>query len=161
MSEADPYDLGRFVAAQDAGGTFPRALAELRAGRKCGHWMWVIFPQIAGLGFSAMSRRYAIRSLSEARAYLAHPVLGTRLAECARTLTRVSGSDVGPRAAERIFGDIDATKLRSSMTLFARADPSEPVFGRVLDLYFNGQADPLTDRAVAGADDTDFTSLLP
>ncbi len=148
MSEADPYDLGRFVAAQDAGGTFPRALAELRAGRKCGHWM-------------SMSRRYAIRSLSEARAYLAHPVLGTRLAECARTLTRVSGSDVGPRAAERIFGDIDATKLRSSMTLFARADPSEPVFGRVLDLYFNGQADPLTDRAVAGADDTDFTSLLP
>jgi uncharacterized protein (DUF1810 family) len=147
---ADGYDLGRFVAAQDAGGTYPRAVAELRAGRKTGHWMWFVFPQIAGLGFSHTSRTYAIRSLAEARAYLRHPVLGQRLAECARLLTQHAGS-----TAEQIFGDIDATKLRSSMTLFRLADPDQAAFGQVLDQYFGGQADPLTDRAVAAAGDGD------
>jgi uncharacterized protein (DUF1810 family) len=151
MTAAEEYDLERFVAAQDAGGTYQRALAELGAGRKIGHWMWFIFPQIAGLGFSPTSRTYAIRSLPEARAYLRHPVLGPRLTECARTLTHVSGL-----TAERIFGDIDAIKLRSSMTLFRHADPTEVLFGRVLEQYFDGQPDPRTDQAVAAAGDRDF-----
>jgi uncharacterized protein (DUF1810 family) len=156
MTEADQldldrFDLGRFVAAQNAGGTYQRVLAELRAGRKTGHWMWFIFPQIAGLGFSPMSMTYAIRSLPEARAYLRHPVLGQRLAECARTLTELSGS-----TAEAIFGDIDAVKLRSSMTLFQHADPAEDLYGQVLGRYFGGQSDPLTDQAVAAAGDGDF-----
>jgi uncharacterized protein (DUF1810 family) len=151
MTAADPYDLARFVAAQDAGGTYERAVAELRAGRKTSHWMWFIFPQIAGLGFSPTSRRYAIRSMAEARAYLRHPVLGPRLTECARTLTRLTGY-----TAERIFGGIDATKLRSSMTLFAAADPAEAVFGQVLEQYFDGQPDRLTDQAVGAAGDGDF-----
>jgi uncharacterized protein (DUF1810 family) len=134
----DPYDLGRFVAAQrDA---YERVIAELRAGRKTGHWMWFVFPQIAGLGQSAMSRRYAIASLDEARAYLEHPVLGPRLAECARILT-----DLGGRDAEAIFGGIDAVKLRSSMTLFARASEDDSVYDAVLDQYFGGQPDPNTD----------------
>jgi uncharacterized protein (DUF1810 family) len=147
----DPYDLGRFVSAQDAGGTYHGAVAELRAGRKTGHWMWFVFPQIAGLGSSYTSRLYAISSLAEARAYLRHPVLGPRLAECARILTRLTG-----RPAERIFGDIDAAKLRSSMSLFRLADPAEPLFGEVLDQYFGGRSDPLTDRAVTAAGDGDF-----
>ncbi len=151
MTAADQYNLDRFVAAQNAGGTYQRALAELRAGRKTGHWMWFIFPQIAGLGFSPASRTYAIRSLAEARAYLRHPLLGPRLIECARSLTQLSGS-----IPERVFGDIDATKLRSSMTLFRQADPAEPVFGEVLGQYFGGQSDPVTDQAVAAAGDGDF-----
>jgi uncharacterized protein (DUF1810 family) len=151
MTAADRYDLERFVAAQDAGGTYQRALAELRAGRKTGHWMWFIFPQIAGLGFSPASRTYAIRSLPEARAYLRHPLLGPRLIECARTLTELSGS-----VPERVFGDIDATKLRSSMTLFRHADPVQAVFGDVLAQYFGGRTDPLTDQAVAAVGDGDF-----
>src|SRR5579859_4200300 len=116
VDPADTYDLGRFVAAQDDGGTYQRAAAELRAGRKTGHWMWFVFPQIAGLGYSPAARTYAIRSLAEARAYLRHPVLGPRLAECARLLTEQAGQ--AGRTAEQIFGDIDAIKLRSSMTLF-------------------------------------------
>lgn len=150
---ADPYDLRRFVAAQDSGGMYQRAVAELRAARKTGHWMWFVFPQIAGLGFSAMSRTYAISSLAEARAYLAHPVLGPRLTECARILTHLTGSGAG-----RIFGDIDATKLRSSMTLFRHADPDQALFGQVLDQYFGGQPDPLTDRALANQIPADGTS---
>jgi uncharacterized protein (DUF1810 family) len=134
-------DLERFVAAQDELGTYDRALAELRRGNKTGHWMWFIFPQIAGLGLSAMSQRYAIGSLAEARAYLAHPVLGPRLRECATVLADTPG-----RTAEQILGGIDAIKLRSSMTLFLRADPEEVVFQRVLDAYFGGQPDPATDR---------------
>src|SRR5215469_10826039 len=108
----DPYELERFVAAQDAGGIYQRAVAELRAGLKRSHWMWFVFPQVAGLGFSAMARRYAINSLAEARAYLAHPVLGPRLADCARIVAATRG-----RSAAAIFGDVDAMKLRSSMTL--------------------------------------------
>jgi uncharacterized protein (DUF1810 family) len=136
----DPYDLERFVAAQ-SGGVYERALAELRRGSKTGHWMWFIFPQIAGLGFSAMSQRYAIASLDEARAYLAHPLLGPRLRECARAVAGAEG-----KTAEQIFGSIDAIKLRSSMTLFHRADPAEPVFTAVLQRYFEGVTDDETDR---------------
>jgi uncharacterized protein (DUF1810 family) len=138
---ADRYDLGRFVAAQDSGGTYERAVAELRAGAKTGHWMWFVFPQVAGLGLSAMSRRYAVSSLDEARAYLRHGVLGPRLRECAGI---VAASPA--RSAGQIFGGIDAVKLRSSMTLFLRADPEEPVFARVLERYFDGVPDPETDR---------------
>jgi uncharacterized protein (DUF1810 family) len=120
---ADPYRLERFAQAQDAGGTYQRAVAELRAGRKVSHWMWFVFPQVAGLGFSAMSQRYAISGLTEARAYLNHPVLGPRLTECARI---VAGTE--DRTAGDIFGPVDAMKLRSSMTLFAAAAPEERVF---------------------------------
>ena len=122
---SDPYDLERFVAAQDARGTYASAVAELRAGRKVTHWMWFVFPQIAGLGMSEMSRRYAISSLEEARRYLAHPILGERLRECARVLTELDG-----RTADDVFGPVDAMKLRSSMTLFARAAPDDPLFAR-------------------------------
>ena len=152
-SPADPFDLGRFVAAQESGGTYQRAVAELAAGRKTGHWMWFVFPQIAGLGFSPMSRTYAIKSLAEAKAYLRHPVLGPRLADCARILTQLTGT-----SAMRIFGDIDAVKLRSSMTLFRHADPVQALFGQVLAQYFDGQPDPLTDEAVAAAGGGDFQS---
>ncbi len=144
----DPYDLHRFVAAQDAAGTYDRALAELRAGEKTGHWMWFVFPQFAGLGQSQMSRIYSIRSLDEARAYLRHPVLGPRLAECAATLTRLSD-----RSAEHVFGPVDAVKLRSSMTLFGHLDEAGPIFTQVLELYFEGQPDPLTERALAASPD--------
>ena len=140
---ADEFDLRRFVAAQDAGGTYQRAVEELRRGRKTSHWMWFVFPQIAGLGWSEMSRRYAISSIEEARAYLQHPVLGQRLRDCAAI---VAGSDT--KTAVELMGSIDAQKLRSSMTLFMRADPAEPVFQRVLDRYFNGQPDPATDQRV-------------
>lgn len=152
--------LQRFVEAQDAGGTYERALAELRAGRKVSHWMWFVFPQIAGLGQSEMSRRYAIDSLEEARAYLAHPVLGPRLVECAQALLEHEGL-----SAEEIMGGIDAVKLRSSMTLFARAthpaSPRQPlystgsrglddlgVFEQVLKRYFGGELDAATLRLI-------------
>jgi uncharacterized protein (DUF1810 family) len=135
----DRYRLERFVAAQDEHGTYERAVKELRAGMKLSHWMWFIFPQIAGLGFSAMSQRYAIGSLEEARAYLAHPVLGPRLLECARILTATRDL-----TATDIFGGIDAMKLRSSMTLFATAAPEQPAFGEVLGKYFQGEPDEAT-----------------
>jgi uncharacterized protein (DUF1810 family) len=137
---SDPYDLQRFVDAQDRGGTYDRALQELRDGRKTSHWMWFVFPQIAGLGTSPMAQRYAIASLDEARAYLAHPVLGARLRESASALTGLA-----TRSPEEVLGGIDAIKLRSSMTLFARAAPDEPLFGEVLDQYFGGVADDTTD----------------
>ena len=135
----DPYRLERFLQAQDSGGTFQRAVAELRAGRKVSHWMWFIFPQIAGLGLSAMSRRYAISGLAEARAYLEHPVLGTRLVECATILAATDG-----RSAAEILGPVDAMKLRSSMTLFAAAAPQDPVFAEVLTKHFGGVPDDAT-----------------
>jgi uncharacterized protein (DUF1810 family) len=143
MTTDDPYDLQRFVAAQDAGGTYNRATAELRGGRKTSHWMWFIFPQIAGLGYSPVSRTYAITSLAEARAYLAHPVLGARLIECARILTGVPG-----RTVEEILGEVDALKLRSSVTLFIHAAPDEPVFRQVLDQCFDGVPDSETERRI-------------
>jgi len=140
---ADPYGLERFVAAQNAGGTYEHALAELRRGLKTSHWMWFVFPQIAGLGQSPTSRRYAISSLDEARAYLEHPVLGPRMLECAGAVSATQG-----RSAAQIFGAVDARKLRSSMTLFLRASPAEPVFQRLLDRYFDGVADAATDQRI-------------
>jgi uncharacterized protein (DUF1810 family) len=136
----DPFGLERFVAAQDRGGTYDAALAELRRGAKTGHWIWFVFPQIAGLGYSSTSRYYAISSLAEAAAYLAHPVLGPRLHECARALLEVRG-----RSAVQILGGTDAQKLRSSMTLFHHADPDAAAFRAVLDRYFDGATDPETD----------------
>jgi uncharacterized protein (DUF1810 family) len=138
---ANRYDLERFVLAQNTGNTYARALGELRGGRKESHWMWFVFPQIAGLGQSPTSRKYAISSLQEARAYLAHPVLGARLRECAGTVAALPGCD-----AVQVFGGIDARKLQSSMTLFLRADPGEQVFRQVLDRCFEGRPDPATDR---------------
>jgi uncharacterized protein (DUF1810 family) len=131
--------LERFIDAQDSGETYERALAELRAGRKTSHWMWFVFPQIAGLGRSEMSQRYAIDSRKEARAYLDHPVLGPRLIESCEALLSHRG-----KSAEQILGGIDAIKLRSSMTLFARANPGAEVFQQVLDRYFDGDADAAT-----------------
>ena len=154
---SDPWRLDRFVTAQERSGTYQRAVAELRAGAKVSHWMWFVFPQVAGLGMSAMSREYAISSVAEARAYLAHPVLGPRLRECARVVAGTEG-----RSAERIFGPVDAMKLRSSMTLFAAAEADEAgatgavgggqapgeadgnVFRAVLTKYFGGVPDEAT-----------------
>jgi uncharacterized protein (DUF1810 family) len=154
-AKSDPWRLERFVAAQDRAGTYQRAVAELRAGAKVSHWMWFVFPQVAGLGMSAMSREYAISSADEARAYLAHPVLGPRLRECARIVADTEG-----RTAEQVFGYVDAVKLRSSMTLFAAADDSAAedaaageaapgesgasVFREVLGKYFGGVPDEET-----------------
>ena len=143
MKTEDAYDLQRFVAAQDAGGTYDRATAELRPGRKTSHWMWFVFPQVAGLGYSPASRTYAISSLDEARAYVAHPVLGARLIECATILAGLPG-----RSAEQIFGEVDALKLRSCITLFIRAAPGEPVFRQVLDQYFGGEPDSATEQRI-------------
>ncbi len=143
MATEDPFDLQRFVAAQDAGGTYERATAELRGGRKNSHWMWFVFPQIAGLGYSPTSRTYAITSLEEARAYLAHPVLGPRLIECATILLGLPG-----RSAGQIFGELDARKLRSSATLFMHAAPGVPVFRQVLDQYFGGVPDSATEQRI-------------
>ncbi len=134
-----PYNLERFVTAQDA--VYEDVLTELTAGHKLSHWMWFVFPQIAGLGSSPVSQFYAIRSVAEARAYLAHPVLGSRLRECARLVLATRN-----RTAEDIFGWIDAKKLRSSMTLFRRAAPEEPLFAEVLDRYYGGVADERTDE---------------
>jgi uncharacterized protein (DUF1810 family) len=136
----DPYALARFAIAQDAHGTYSDAVRQFRAGRKTSHWMWFVFPQVAGLGQSAMSRRYAISSLDEARAYLSHPVLGPRLIECSRILT-----ELRDRTAEEIFGTTDAMKLQSSMTLFALATPENPVFEEVLKKYFDGMMDGGTE----------------
>ena len=138
MTEA--FDLDRFVSAQDSGGTYDAALAELRRGRKESHWMWFVFPQVAGLGHSPTARHYAIGSLAEARAYLAHPVLGPRLRACSAALLDVHG-----RTAVQILGGIDAQKLRSSMTLFHRTDPDAEVFRQVLEKYYDGETDPATD----------------
>jgi uncharacterized protein (DUF1810 family) len=135
----DPYDLRRFVDAQ--AGAYDAAVRELRAGRKTSHWMWFVFPQIAGLGRSGMAQRYAIASLDEARAYLAHPVLGARLRECAEALLGLQ-----ERSAAAVLGGVDAMKLRSSMTLFALAAPDEPVFRQVLERFYGGEEDPETTR---------------
>jgi uncharacterized protein (DUF1810 family) len=134
----DRFDLGRFETAQAP--VIERVLQELRAGEKRSHWMWFVFPQLAGLGHSPMARRYAIGSLDEARAYLAHGVLGSRLVECTRTVNAVEG-----RSVHAIFGSPDDMKFRSSMTLFARtAAPDQPVFREALDRYFGGAEDPRT-----------------
>jgi uncharacterized protein (DUF1810 family) len=134
---SDPYDLRRFVVAQQ--GVYEAAVSELRAGHKTSHWMWFIFPQIAGLGRSAMAQKYAIASLAEAESYLAHPLLGPRLLDCARILTKLRG-----RTAREVFGAVDAQKLQSSMTLFARAAAEQCLFGEVLAQYFDGVEDAAT-----------------
>jgi uncharacterized protein (DUF1810 family) len=133
----DRFNLQRFVDAQEP--VYEQVCRELRGGRKESHWMWFIFPQIAGLGQSPMSVRFAIASLDEAKAYLAHPVLGPRLTECARLALDVEGE-----SARAIFGPVDEMKFRSSLTLFAKAAPGEEVFQRCLDKYFAGQPDPAT-----------------
>jgi uncharacterized protein (DUF1810 family) len=144
--DMDAVDLERFVAAQ--AGVYPGVVEELRRGRKVGHWIWFIFPQVAGLGRSAMSEHYAIGSLAEARAYLSHPTLGPRLRACAELLLAAPAG----RSAADILGELDALKVRSSMTLFARADPSEPRVRQVLDRFYGGAADPLTDRLLGVGD---------
>jgi len=141
----DPYGLERFVLAQDAGGTYRHALDELRGGAKRSHWMWFVFPQLAGLGQSPTARKYAVTGMDEARAYLRHPVLGPRLVECAAVVAALEG-----RTAVQIFGGIDERKLHSSMTLFLRADPHQGVFQSVLAKYFAGLPDAATDRLLAG-----------
>jgi uncharacterized protein (DUF1810 family) len=133
----DPHDLRRFVDAQAP--VFDDVTAELAAGRKRSHWMWFVFPQVAGLGFSPMAQRYAIRSLAEAEAYLAHPMLGERLRRCTDLVLAVEG-----RGITAILGSPDDVKFRSSMTLFGRAAPGEPRFGAALDRYFGGAPDPAT-----------------
>jgi len=138
----DPFDLARFVEAQ--AGVWEQALAELRGGRKTSHWMWFVFPQIAGLGTSGMARRYAIASLDEARAYLGHPVLGSRLITATHAVNAVQGRD-----ARAIFGSPDDLKFRSSMTLFATAAPAEAVFAEALARYFGGAGDAATLEALA------------
>jgi uncharacterized protein (DUF1810 family) len=135
---SDPFDLERFVRAQN-GGVYEQALRELRAGDKRSHWMWFVFPQVAGLGRSPMAQRYAISGLPEAHAYLAHPVLGPRLVEASQALLELSGRD-----PVRVLGSTDALKLRSSMTLFETAAPDERVFGEVLERYFGGERDEAT-----------------
>ncbi len=138
-AQAGTFDLDRFVGAQAP--VYDQVLAELRRGRKTGHWMWFVFPQVAGLGRSDISRHYAIGSMAEARAYLEHPLLGGRLRECAGLVLAVEGA-----SAEAIFGDVDALKLRSCMTLFGRVAPHEPVFRDVIDRYFDGAPDETTMR---------------
>lgn len=133
----DPYDLQRFVDAQAA--VIDDVLRELRQGRKRSHWMWFVFPQIHGLGSSPTAVRYAITSLAEAKAYLAHPVLGPRLRECTQLVLQVQG-----RSAREIFGQPDDMKFRSSMTLFARAAPDEPLFSEAIREYFDGRLDAPT-----------------
>lgn len=142
MGDGNFPDLIRFVEAQDSGGTYATALAELRRGRKTSHWMWFVFPQIAGLGHSPTAVYYGIRGLDEARAYLQHETLGARLVECADVLSTLVEID-----PVKVFGGIDAVKLRSSMTLFAHAaddDDTRGHFTAVLDQYFGGDEDPAT-----------------
>jgi uncharacterized protein (DUF1810 family) len=137
----DRYHLERFLVAQNSADTYRHALGELRSGRKTTHWMWFVFPQVAGLGRSQMARTYAISSLEEAKALVQHPMLGPRLIECTSALLEVED-----RSATEIFGAVDAQKLQSSMTLFMRAAPDLPLFGHVLNRYFNGTPDPATDQ---------------
>ena len=136
-SPGDPYDLARFLQAQES--DYEQALSEIRSGRKRTHWMWYIFPQIDGLGFSSTAKHYAIKSIEEARAYLDHPVLGPRLRECAQAVVRVDG-----RTAREIFGSPDDMKLRSCATLFACVSPPGSVFDRLLEKYYAGERDDRT-----------------
>lgn len=137
-------DLERFVLAQDDRGIFVQALSELQAGQKTSHWMWFVFPQVEGLGHSAVARHYALSGLEEAREYLAHPVLGPRLQRCCAAVLAAHDT-----SAAQMFGSVDAMKLRSSMTLFARAAPDEPQFGEVLAKFFGGRPDDATDARLA------------
>ena len=140
----DPYDLVRFVDAQDE--DYEQALAEIRSRRKRSHWMWYVFPQFEGLGFSSMSRHYSVKSVAEARAYLAHPVLGRRLVECAEATLGIEGL-----SALEIFGFPDDMKLRSCATLFAFVSPEGSVFHQIIDKYFRGERDDKTLRLIGKA----------
>ena len=142
MASSDPYDLQRFVAAQEP--VYATVVAELRAGRKRSHWIWFIFPQLRGLGRSSTAIRYGIASSDEAAAYLAHPILGPRLRECARLVARIDG-----RSIEEIFGWPDDLKVRSSMTLFAHATDDNADFVAVLEKFYGGEPDPATLDALA------------
>ncbi len=146
----DPHPLEHFITAQDSGATFGQAMAELRAGSKTSHWIWFVFPQLAGLGRSSTAQAYAIQDLQHARDYLAHPVLGPRLEQAAQALLDLPGDN-----PVRVLGPVDAMKLRSSMTLFAQADPGREVFPAVLDRYFAGRPDEATLQLLApgGAQD--------
>jgi uncharacterized protein (DUF1810 family) len=139
---ADPYDLARFVRAQER--DYVQALSEIRSGRKQAHWIWYIFPQFHGLGFSATSKRYAIRSVAEAEAYLGHPILGPRLVEISEAAAGIEG-----RSALEVFGSPDDMKLRSCATLFAKVSPAGSVFERLLARYFDGEPDGETLRLLA------------
>lgn len=141
----DPFNLARFVEAQER--VYSKVLDELRRGRKTGHWIWYVFPQIAGLGLSQTSRRYSITSIDEARAYAEHPILGQRLIECIEQVMAVEG-----KSAEQIFGHLDALKFRSCLTLFAVADSDNEIYQRALETYFGGVADPLTVQALGQGD---------
>jgi uncharacterized protein (DUF1810 family) len=141
-NEDDPFDLTRFTSAQET--VYDRALAELRSGEKRNHWMWFIFPQIDGLGFSSTAKHYAIKSAEEARRYLTDPVLGPRLTECAEAVLAISG-----RSASEIFGSPDDLKLRSCMTLFESVPGASPIFGAVLDKYYGGKRDASTLEILA------------
>jgi uncharacterized protein (DUF1810 family) len=143
---SDPFDLDRYVEAQDRHDTYATALGELRRGHKRSHWMWFVFPQLVGLGHSELAHHYGIRGSAEARAYLEHPVLGDRLRECVRVLTGLDATD-----AVDIFGSVDAVKLRSSLTLFAMVAPEEPLFDRALDQYFGGSRDELTTTRLSSS----------
>jgi len=134
---SDPFDLQRFVVAQAP--LYTQVSAELAAGAKASHWMWFIFPQLRGLGRSSTARHYGIVSLAEAQAYAMHPLLGARLRQCCDVLMAVQG-----RTALQIFGPIDALKLRSCLTLFERAAPDEPLFGRLLNRFYGGERDAAT-----------------
>ena len=140
----DPYDLARFIEAQR--GEYEQALAEIRSGRKRSHWMWYVFPQFTGLGSSPTSAHYAIKSREEAKQYLAHPVLGRRLVECAEAVLQIRD-----RSAHEIFGSPDDLKLRSSATLFASVSPEGSVFHRIIDKYFDGKRDVRTTELMSRA----------
>lgn len=141
MADDDPFDLNRFVEAQAP--VIDTVRLELKRGKKQSHWMWFVFPQIAGLGFSSMAQKYAIGTIEEARAYLAHPILGDRLRECVEQVLELEDC-----SAQQIFGDPDNVKFRSSLTLFSEAS-GEEVFLRTLDEYFDGSADPATLEILA------------
>ena len=141
----DPFELRRFVEAQE--GVYAQALAELKGGRKRSHWMWFVFPQFDGLGFSSTAKHYAIKSLDEARAYLAHPLLGPRLRECADALLKVEG-----RSAAEIMGSPDDLKLRSCATLFAEITPDDSPFARLLQKHYRNQPDLKTLQLLKATD---------
>ena len=145
MSDQDPYDLQRFVDAQ--ANVFDRALSEIKSGRKRSHWMWFIFPQVEGLGTSSMSKRYAIRSIAAAKVYLAHPLLGPRLLECAEAALAVQTS-----SALELFGSPDDMKLRSCATLFACVSSEGSVFSQLIDKFFDGKPDERTLQLVGRTD---------
>jgi uncharacterized protein (DUF1810 family) len=134
---SDPYNLQRFVDAQSP--VFQHVIAELREGRKTGHWMWFIFPQVRGLGHSSTAQMFGISSLEEARTYLDHPILGSRLRECTRLVNLLEG-----RSAHQIFGYPDELKFRSSITLFAKAASDNAIFVEALEKYYNGELDDVT-----------------